>query len=97
MYVITVDFRIRRGQETMFLAAMHHQAKSSLVREDACLQFDVCTAPGDDGHVFLYEVYESEAAFKSHLETAHFHDFNEKTADWVEAKTVSAWHRVSST
>jgi len=96
MYVITVDFRIREGREASFLAAMRDQAENSLVREDACLLFDVCTAPDDKGHVFLYEVYENEAAFKAHLETAHFLDFNTKTADWVEAKTVAAWHRVSS-
>ena len=95
MYVVTVEFRIFRGQEAMFLAAVKDQAENSLGREDTCLQFDVSTAPDEDGHVFLYEVYENEAAFKSHLETAHFHDFNNKTADWVEAKTVTTWHRVS--
>ncbi len=96
MYVITVDFRIGSDQEAMFLAAMRDQAKTSLNREDACLQFDVCTAPDDKGHVFLYEVYENEAAFKAHLETAHFRAFNDKTADWVEAKSVTVLHRISS-
>lgn len=95
MYVVTVDFRIRPGHVETFLEAMKHQAKSSLEREDSCLQFDVCTAPGDPGHIFLYEVYRNEAAFQAHLETAHFREFNETTADGVAAKQVETWHRLS--
>jgi quinol monooxygenase YgiN len=94
MYVVTVHFQARKGQEQAFLEAMKQQARNSLEREDACLQFDVCTAPGDPGHIFLYEVYSDEAAFQAHLETAHFHEFNEATADWLESKQVDTWHRV---
>ena len=94
MYVVTVDFRIRKGHEKAFLEAMKLQAKNSLEREEACLQFDVCTAPDDPGHVFLYEVYSDEAAFQAHLETPHFHAFNDGTAGWVASKQVETWHRV---
>jgi quinol monooxygenase YgiN len=94
MYVVTVDFRIRRGHAEAFLEAMKAQAKTSLEREDACHQFDVCTAPDDPGRVFLYEVYGDEAAFHDHLETAHFHEFDALTADWVESKQIQTWHRV---
>ncbi len=94
MYVITVHFHARKGHEEVFLEAMKQQAKNSLEREEACHQFDVCTAPGDAGHIFLYEVYSDEAAFQAHLETAHFREFNEVTADWVDSKQVDAWHRV---
>ena len=95
MYVVTVHFHARKGHEVAFLDAMKQQAKNSLTREEACLQFDVCTAPGDPGHIFLYEVYSDEAAFQAHLESAHFREFNEGTAEWVESKQVDTWHRVS--
>ena len=94
MYVVTVDFRIRKGHEKAFLEAMKLQARNSLEREEACLQFDVCTAPDDPGHVFLYEVYSDEAAFQAHLETPHFREFNDGTASWVASKQVETWHRV---
>ncbi len=94
MYVVTVDFRIRKGHEEAFLKAMKLQARNSLEREEACLQFDVCTAPDDSGHVFLYEVYGDEAAFQAHLETAHFREFDEAIAGSVESKRVETWHRV---
>ncbi len=97
MYVVTVEFRIRKGHEAAFLQAMMRQARNSLEREEACMRFDVCSAPDDAGHVFLYEIYGDEAAFQAHLETAHFHEFNEGTADWVASKQVETWHRVPET
>ena len=94
MYVVTVHFQARQGHEEAFLEAMKQQAKNSLEREDHCVQFDVCTAPDDPGHIFLYEIYRDAAAFQAHLETAHFRDFNEATADLVQSKQVDTWHRV---
>jgi autoinducer 2-degrading protein len=44
--------------------------------------------------VFLYEVYESAAAFQGHLGMPHFKAFSEKTADWVQSKTVHAYTRL---
>ena len=97
MYVVTVDLGIRRGHAEAFLEAIRAQATNSLEREEACLQFDVCTASDDAGRVFLYEVYGDEAAFQDHLETAHFHEFDASTADWVESKRVETWHRIRGT
>jgi quinol monooxygenase YgiN len=44
-----------------------------------CRQFDVCES-ADGSQIFLYEIYDSEAAFKAHLATDHFVRFNELTA-----------------
>ena len=95
MYVITVDFSIRPGDEARFLERMRQQAKDSLEREAGCHYFDVCADPENPGQVFLYEIYEDAAAFQDHLDSAHFKDFDRTVADWVEAKTVKAWHKVS--
>lgn len=93
MYAITVEFRIRPGHESAFMARMREQSENSLNREPGCRQFDVCSDPADAGRVFLYEVYSDEAAFQEHLESAHFKDFDAATAPWIESKTVAAWHR----
>ena len=95
MYVITVDFSVRPGDEARFLERMRQQAKDSLEREAGCHHFDVCVDPKNPGQVFLYEIYEDEAAFQAHLDSAHFKDFDRTVADWVAAKTVKAWHKVS--
>ena len=93
MYVIIVEFRIREGHEADFMARMREQAENSLSREEDCLQFDVCNDPENPQRVFLYEVYSDEDAFKRHLESAHFNDFDATTSAWIESKTAQAWQR----
>ena len=93
MYVIIVEFRIREGQEALFMVRMREQAENSLSREADCLQFDVCSDPDDPRRVFLYEVYKDEEAFQRHLATGHFNDFDATTSDLIESKTVQAWQR----
>ena len=95
MYVITVAFSVRSGYEDRFLDRMRQQAKDSVEQEPGCHHFDVCVDPESPRQVFLYEIYEDAAAFQVHLDSAHFKDFDRTVADWVEAKTVKAWHKVS--
>jgi quinol monooxygenase YgiN len=72
---------------------MAQQACASLREEPGCRQFDVCYDPAEPTHCFLYEVYRDEAAFRAHLATAHFKDFNTATADWVASKQVRSYER----
>jgi quinol monooxygenase YgiN len=45
-----------------------------------------------DPRLFLLcELYDDEAAVQAHLRAAHFLTMNERTAGWVERKTV--WRR----
>jgi quinol monooxygenase YgiN len=46
---------------------------------------------------FLYEIYENEAAFDAHLQTPHFRDFSEKTAEMVVNKTADRWSMIRAT
>ena len=59
-----------------------------------CRQFDVCVDPARDDRIYLYEVYDDEAAFQAHLASEHFHEFDARVADWIRGKTVTALHRV---
>ena len=95
MYVITVEFTVCEGEEGGFLERVKRQARESLEREPGCKQFDVCSDPKDARRVFLYEIYDDEAAFQLHLESAHFKDFDKTTAGWFERKDVQAWHLAS--
>jgi len=94
MFVVTVNFEIKAGQEEAFHAAVLDQARNSLRLEPDCQQFDVCRKADNPGEVFLYEVYASAAAFEAHQETDHFAGFGERVKDLVEKKTVSTWERV---
>ena len=96
MYVITVTFSIKPEHTAEFREAMIAQARNSLTREAGCSQFDVCTDPGDADRIFLYEIYDDEAAFKHHLQTQHFKEFDAAVQPWLASKTVTAWERIEA-
>lgn len=73
-----------------FVPLVMEQAKNSLLYETECHQFDVCL--GEKDEVFLYETYTDETAFKNHLKTAHFVDFENKTKGLIMEKTVKTYH-----
>ncbi len=93
MHVITVLFSIRPEYSTEFLQAIIANAHTSVAEESGCRQFDVCVSAQDANDVFLYEVYDSKAAFDAHLASAHFRQFSESTAPWVTAKNIQAFER----
>ena len=94
MYVITVLFTLQPAHQAAFLQAITSNAKKSLADEPGCRQFDVCKSGSDPSQIFLYEVYDSKAAFDAHLASAHFQALNALTAPWVTAKVVTAFERV---
>jgi quinol monooxygenase YgiN len=53
------------------------------VKEPGCRRFDILNLASDPNHFLLYEVYDNEAALKSHRETAHFKKYAETTAKMV--------------
>ncbi len=94
MYVIVADFTIDAERVLGFREAILSNARQSLAQEPGCRQFDVCTDPERPDRIYLYEVYDDEAAFKAHLESAHFHAFDSTVKDWVRAREVTALHRL---
>ena len=95
MFVVTVDFIIKRNFETAFVEAMNQQACNSLQKEEGCLQFDVCQDREDPRKIFLYEVYRDAEAFDVHLNTGHFLDFDATVRDWTASKTARQWYRLA--
>lgn len=93
MFVITVEFTVKAAHVADFRAAMLEQARNSLEKEHGCRQFDVCFDPKDDARVFLYEIYDNEAAFQEHLKSERFQEFDATVKDWTASKSVGAWRR----
>ncbi len=94
MYVVTVEFRIVPGQMDSFLPKMRENARTSLDQEAGCQVFDVCRDPADPDVVFLYEVYDDEAAFQAHLASSHFKTFDAAVAALVADKQVRILNRL---
>ena len=61
-----------------------------------CHAFDVCVSPERENFVQLYEVYSARNVFDAHLNSLHFHDFNNTVQSWVSEKNIFGYnsHRV---
>lgn len=95
MYVVTVLFTLKPEHTADFLQAVIHNANTSLADEPGCRQFDVCQPHSAPNEVFLYEIYDSKAAFAGHLVSDHFQTFNTLSVPWVSNKVVHTMLRVS--
>jgi (4S)-4-hydroxy-5-phosphonooxypentane-2,3-dione isomerase len=89
-YVVTVEFDIVPSQLGAFLPLMVANAEASLRDEPGCRRFDVCRPHDRENRVFLYEIYDDEAAFQAHLLTAHFKSFASATKDMIAARKIVA-------
>ncbi len=81
MYIIIAPIQIREGHKEQFMQAIIEDAKGSVNDEPGCLRFDVIQDAGDENRIWLYEVYQDEAAFQAHTQAPHFIKFRDATAD----------------
>ena len=88
MFVVCVEFEIEPGQTDVFMAAVRTNAEQSFNQEVGCQQFDVCQDRQFPNSVFLYEVYDDEAAFETHKLTQHYGAFNQAIAGMVVNKSI---------
>lgn len=85
--VVTVDLLIG-GDRDGFMRLMTRNASASLRDEPGCHQFDVCVDRTDEHRLFLYEVYENDAAFSAHLASPHYIAFDAQTTGMILRKDV---------
>ena len=91
IYVNAVDLDIVPAEREKFLAAITENGMAP-VKEPGCRRFDILNLASDPNHFFLYEIYDNEAALKSHRETPHFKKYAAITANMVakrEARPMS--------
>jgi quinol monooxygenase YgiN len=74
---------------------MLENARASTSLEPGCRQFDVLTDPARAGQVFLYELYDDEAAFKAHMQMPHFAKFNAEAGDMIADKDIKTFEQVA--
>jgi autoinducer 2-degrading protein len=91
MFIVTVEFSVPAAAMEGFLPLMLANARLSLEHEPGCRTFDVSVASEGAGSIFLYEVYDDRPAFKAHLESRHFKDFDLATRAMVSQKLVRTW------
>jgi quinol monooxygenase YgiN len=94
-FVVTVVFRAKPEYRAQFRNEMLENAAASRTKEPGCRLFDVCESP-DGADIFLYEIYDDEAAFQAHLATDHFKRFNATTAPWIAEKHVVKYQLIAT-
>ena len=88
MFVVVVFFEAKPEHVSDFKTAILENAAASVRDEAGCRQFDVARDANKPEQFFLYEIYDDEAAFEAHIETAHFKSFDAASAPWVADKKV---------
>jgi autoinducer 2-degrading protein len=91
-FVVTVEFRVKPGALDGFLGLVTENARLSVRTEPGCRQFDVVVPRGSNNSVFLFEIYDDEAAFESHKTTVHFGEFERQSGTLVVTKNVTVGH-----
>ena len=95
MYVVTVQFTLDSRHMGSFILLILENARVSRETERGCRQFDVCRDPAQPESVFLYEIYDSRAAFEEHMKTMHFQSFDQATSGMVTGKQVHVYERLN--
>ena len=92
-FAVIVTFKINSADMPAFMPLMVKQAKTSLELEPACHVFEIWQHTDDENTVKLYEVYDDADAFKTHLESAHFKEFDQIVAPMIAHKDVTLLNR----
>jgi (4S)-4-hydroxy-5-phosphonooxypentane-2,3-dione isomerase len=89
-YVIAVEFEVAPPHIDEFLRLVIENGKASERDEPGCKRFDICRRRDEPNRIFLYEIYDDEAAFKAHVETPHFLKFRDATEKMVVGRKLWA-------
>lgn len=88
MFVVAVTFFTTPEGYDRFVRLVTENAGRSLSDEPGCHRFDVCLSDARPNEVFLYELYDDEAAFEVHKTMPHYLTFSDGIADLVTGKEV---------
>jgi autoinducer 2-degrading protein len=94
MLYLSVNLTIKPENVEAFLAHAVQNAADSRA-EPGCRQFDVLVDPKDRTRVMLFEIYNDEAAFEAHQQTAHFKSYLADGVPLLAARERHFWRRLS--
>ncbi|HVW75642.1 MAG TPA: putative quinol monooxygenase [Rhizomicrobium sp.] len=88
-YVVTVDFGTAPENFDRFKQIMNENAKASVMNEPGCREFNVYEVASAPNHLFLFEVYDDDAAFQQHVNSAHFKHFKDVSDPIITSRAGS--------
>ena len=84
-FIIRADHYIEDSMLDAWLALAKVDAREA-VKEPGCKRFDVLVARGSTTHAMLFEVYDSEADWRAHMEQPYVKTFMDGAADMLTDK-----------
>ena len=87
-FVLIVEFQVKPESLAQFKQQIEVNARASVRDEAGCRQFDVLCGNEDPNKIVLYEVYDSEDAFKSHMGMSHTQTFLAAAKPLVDKQVV---------
>jgi (4S)-4-hydroxy-5-phosphonooxypentane-2,3-dione isomerase len=89
VYINAVDLVVIPSEMPKFLEAIKENGANA-VKEPGCREFNITVLANNPNHVFLYEVYDNEAALNAHRLTEHFKKYQAATANMIADRNVRA-------
>jgi (4S)-4-hydroxy-5-phosphonooxypentane-2,3-dione isomerase len=93
-YINAVDLEIAPDQMAKYIEAIKENGAAS-VKEPGCREFNITVLADNPNHIFLYEVYDNEAALNAHRNTEHFKKYQATTATMVTGRNARAMSLVA--
>lgn len=95
MFAVSVTFTAQPSKIEQLRHLLTEHAARTLRNEAGCRRFDIGTNADRPDEVFLYELYEDEAAFRVHSDAPYLADFFDEAKDLIASKQASRWNIVS--
>ena len=88
-FVLFITITLKPGTQEAFMPQIEKNAATSEQDEPGCQKFEVLLPhDGTQNVVYLYEVYDDEAAFATHQAMAHYIQFKDVANDMIENMDV---------
>jgi len=84
-YVRVAEIEIDPSQIEPYKAAVKEQIEAAVRLEPGVLALYSVADKENPSHIFVFEMYADDDAYKSHLETAHFKKYKTTTQDMVKS------------
>ena len=94
-FVLVVHLEIKPEAVSQFMPLALTNAKMTRETESGCRQFDVVVDPKDATKVVFYEVYDNEAAFQAHQQTAHFKQYVDTALQYLTSRVRTQYKRLA--
>jgi autoinducer 2-degrading protein len=95
LFTLLVQIDIRTDSIDKFMPLALENARATRETEPGCRQFNVVVDPGDPSRIMFYEIYDDEAAFAAHQQTAHFKKYVDTALQYLNSRTRIPLKRVA--